>query len=183
MSPTQSARQRRFFTPLASTLREKLLPYYQRLSRREQLLLRLAALTFPTLLFIFGVWLPTTDRIHALQTAMPSLQAQLDEARLLAERLQRSRHQGGVKKDALSLVEQAAKVSGIRRHITRIKPRAGMGDRHGLLIRLHRAPYPNLIRFLSRLAKGGLTLKRAKLMGSGKPGLLEVDLLTGADRR
>lgn len=162
-------------------VREELLPRYRRLSPREQRLLIFTAIALPVLLFIFGVWLPVTDRIHALRDAMPALQDQLREAQTLADSLQQAGKQGGRKtsgkQNALTQVEQAAKGSGVRQYITRIKPQPGMSGGQRLLIRMHQAPYPNLVKFLFRLAKDGLTLGRAKILASDKPGLLDVELL------
>lgn len=155
---------------------EEMLPRYQRLSLREQRLLIFTTIALPALLFIYGIWLPVTDRIDALSNTMPALQDQLREAQMLADRLQQGGHRGAGKRDPLALVEQTAKASGVRPYITRIKPQPGMGGGQRLLVRMHQVPYPNLIKFLARLAKDGVGLYRAKLLKGDKPGLLDADL-------
>jgi len=156
---------------------EEMLPRYRRLSPREQRLLIFTTIALPVLLFVYGIWLPVTDRIHALRDAMPVLQDQLHEAQTLADRLQQGERRPAGKRNALALVQQAAQASGVRQYITRIKPQPGMGGGQRLLIRLHQAPYPNLVRFLDLLAKDGLALGRSKLLAGNKPGLLDADLL------
>jgi len=156
---------------------EEVLPRYQRLLPREQRLLIFTAIALPALLFVYGIWLPVTDRIHALRDAMPALQDQLREAQTLADRLQQGGHKLAGKRNTLALVEQAAKASGVRRYITRIKPQPGMGGGQRLLIRMHQVPYPKLVKFMNRLAKDGLALGRAKLLAGNKLGLLDADLL------
>jgi len=160
---------------------EDVLPRYKRLSPREQHLLLFAAIAFPVLLFVYGVWMPVTDRIHALQNAMPALQDQLHEAQTLADRLQQSGHKASGKRNALALVEQAAQASGVRRHITRIKPQPGMSGGQRLLIRIHQAPYPKMVKFLDLLAKGGFVLVSTKLLAGDTPGLLDVELTVVAE--
>jgi len=155
---------------------EDILPRYQRLSPREQRLLIFTTITLPFLLFVFGVWLPVSDNIHALERAMPALQGQLREAQTLANRLQQGGHKSAGKRNALAVVEQAAKASGVRQYITRIKPQPGLGGGQRLLIRIHQAPYPNLVKFMGLLAKDGVALGRAKLLAGDTPGLLDADL-------
>ncbi len=155
---------------------KELLPRYRRLSLREQRLLILTVIALPALLFVYGIWLPVTDRIHALRGAMPALQDQLSEAQTLADHLHQEVRRPAGKRNALALVEQAVQASGMRRYITRIKPQPGMGSGGRLLIRLHQAPYPNLVKFLSLLVKNGVTLGRVKLLAGNTPGLLDVDL-------
>jgi len=160
---------------------EDILPRYQRLSPREQRFLIFTVIALPILLFVYGVWLPVTDRIHALERAMPALQDQLREAQTLADRLQQGGHKTAGNRNALAIVEQAAKASGVRQYITRIKPQPGLGGGQRLLIRIHQAPYPNLVKFMDMLAKEGVALGRAKLLGGDKPGLLDVDLTAVAE--
>jgi len=155
---------------------EEILPRYRRLSPREQRLLIFTAIVLPVLLFVYGVWLPVTDRIHALERAMPTLQDQLRKAQTLADRLQQGGHKPAGKRNALAMVEQAAKTSGVRQYITRIKPQPGMGGGQRLLIRIHQVPYPELVKFMDLLAKDGVALGRAKLLASDKSGLLDADL-------
>jgi len=160
---------------------EEILPRYRRFSPREQRLLILTAIALPVLLFVYGVWLPATDKIHTLELAMPALQSQMRESQALADRLQAGGHKSTGKNNALALVEQAARSSGVRQYITRIKPQSVMGGGQRLLIRMHQVPYPNLVKFLGRLAKDGLALGRAKLLAGDKPGLLDADLTAVAE--
>ncbi len=155
---------------------EEALPRYQRLLPREQRLLIFTAIGLPILLFVYGIWLPMEDTIHTLRDAMPTLQGQLREAQTLADRLQQEGHKPAGRRNALAMVEQIAKASGVRQHITRIKPQPGMGGGGRLLIRMHQAPYPKLVKFMGLLAKDGMALGRVKLLAGGKPGLLDVDL-------
>jgi len=156
---------------------KELLPRYQRLLPREQALLIVTAIGVPVLLFVYGVWLPMMDRSHALRDAMPVLRDQLREAKTLADRLQQGVHQPIGKRNALAMVEQVAKTSGVRRYITRIKSQPGMGGGERLLIRMHQTPYPKLVKFMGLLAKGGMAPGRTKLLAGDKPGLLDVDLV------
>lgn len=155
----------------------ELLPQYQRLSLREQRLVLAAVVAFPVAGFVFGIWLPVKDEAAGLRTTLPKLEAQWREADTLATRLQQNGKKATNKRDILSAVEQAAKASSVRSYITRIKPQAAIGEGQQLLVYMRKAPYDKLVRFLARVAKDGLGLGRAKLLPSGKPSLLDVELL------
>ncbi len=156
---------------------EEMLPRYRRLSPREQRLLIFTAIALPVLLFVYGVWLPVMDKVHSLEKVLPTLQGELREAQVLADRLQKGGHKAIGKHNALAMVEQAAKASDVRQYITRIKPQPSLGGGQKLLIRIHQAPYPNLVKFMGLLAKDGVDLGRTKLLAGDKAGVLDVDMI------
>jgi len=158
-----------------TTALHRLSDHFRALPRRRQWFAALTVLALSILLFTFGLWLPLQNRLQGLEAALPRLAEQGREAEVLAARLQ-DRETAGNHKDALELIEQAARTSGVRPYITRIKPQVGLGGRV-LMLRMHRVPYAPLVRFLSRLAHGGLVLARARLLASSKPGLLEAEFL------
>ncbi|MDQ6950534.1 MAG: type II secretion system protein GspM [Mariprofundales bacterium] len=157
------------------------LPYYQRLSAREQYLLIVVAIVLPALLFVMGVWQPVVDQINTLEGALPKLQGQLHEAQRLADRLQTLGRGGSgtaaMPSNALESIEQAAAMSGIRKNITRIKPDIGMGGAQRMRIIIHSAPYPVMIKFLFHLIQKGIILAKVQMVATDTPGQLNAVVL------
>ena len=160
--------------------REEVAPRIERLAPRERRLLALVAMLLPALIFIFGIWLPVRDSIAELEHALPAQRAALAEAKTLAGKLSARKAGGQIrakKLDVLEVVQRAAKETGVRQHITRIKPEPDAGGGQRLLVRVHLAPYPKLVRFLGALARAGAPLNRARLLATDKPGIVDGDLV------
>ena len=142
---------KRFIANLGNRLnllwRDFVLPYYQQLQVREQRLLLAMLIVLPVLIFVFALWLPLRDDAASIRSALPALQADLAEARLLAGKVAA----GGVKMEAagdlLTQVDAAARGSNIRQFITRIKPQPGFSGQ-AVLVQLRKSPYADTVRFI-----------------------------------
>lgn len=161
----------------SSWVQAYLAPRYRQLSARERLLLAVTAVTLPALFVVFVLWLPMRDAITSLQQELPQLQEEWHEVQRLAAKLRAKAGEKHNSTDALTLVEQAAQKSGVRRHIQRIKPVAALGDEQRLQVLMRQAPYAQAIRFLGELAARNLVLDRVRLHAKPEPGMVDLELL------
>jgi len=155
--------------------RQTIVPYYERLARREQRLLVAAAVIVPLLVYLFALLLPVHDKSVRLQRDLPSLTAQLAEAERLADQLHRNGRKV-MRGDLLHVVEAVAAATEVRDSISRMKPQDGESGRQLLLVSLRKVPYPHLVRFLAALGDKGVGLDEARLMKSSN-GVLDVELV------
>lgn len=161
--------------PLAGLWRQHALPYYRQLQDREQRLLLAAAIALPLLVLVFGLWLPLRDEADAIRARMPELQAQLSEARMLADKVARDGVNAEAQGDLLARVDAAARGSNVRQFVTRIKPQPGL-EGQSVLVQLRKAPYADTVRFFSQMAGSGARTDRAKLTDVEANGLVDVDI-------
>jgi len=161
--------------PLDRLWREHALPYYRQLQERERRIVLSAGLLLPVLIVIFGFWLPLRDDAAAIRASLPEMQAQLAEARLLADKVATGGGAQDAPADLLSGVDAAARSSQIRQFITRIKPQPGLQGQR-VLVQLRKVPYDGMVRFLGAMAGQGAATERAKLSDVGANGLVDVDI-------
>jgi len=159
----------------------KVLPRYQALQKREQHIVLTAVVVLPVALFVFGLWLPLTNEIHDVRKILPDIEQQYSEVQLLAKKLKRDGKQKG-NQNLLTTVEQSAQASHVRSSIVRLKPQPDMNEKKRLQIRMQAVPYQSLIYFFYKLAQAGISLDRAKILASAKPGMLDVDLLAARSK-
>lgn len=149
---------------------------------RERVALAAAGGALLLTVWTFGVWRPLNARIHALESDLPALRAEADEARRLADALRRGGGPRPASGDVLSTVERAAETSGARAFITRLKPVTAMSGLNGqarLRVHLKSAPWPALARFLGALAGAGLPVREARISATETPGRVSADVLIG----
>jgi len=164
--------------PMRSWIQSELLPRYQQLERREQLLLLVTAVLLPLMLLIFLVILPMQDRQTELRQSVAALKLQAVEAEQLAQRLLASG--GGAKGVApvnvLASVEQIARQNRVRRYMTRIRPQNSPGSKgQRLMIQLKNVPYQDLVRFVDALARAKLHINSMKVRRGASTGLTHVE--------
>ncbi|MFQ5355411.1 MAG: type II secretion system protein GspM [Mariprofundaceae bacterium] len=169
------------FDTLKELVYSSLLPRYQLLQKREQRMVLTTMVVLPVALFLFGLWLPLIAQVHDAQKSIPALEQQYSEIQLLAKKLKRDGKRKG-NQDLLTTVEQSAQVSHVRSSIVRLKPQPDLNGKKRLQIRMQSVPYQSLIYFLYKLAQAGVSLDRAKMLASAKPGILDVDLLAARSK-
>jgi len=153
-----------------------LLPRYQALAPRERMLVTAAVIGFPVALFVFGLWLPLLDDVREARQTLVMMQGQQAEAELLADQLASGVTRSAARQDLLGLTERLAREAGIRKHVSRLKPQPVLDGSQRLQIRMQGVPYPGLVQFLEKLAKGGIQLSRSRLQAGKQPGVLDVEL-------
>jgi len=173
------------FGDLRQRIEAELLPRYQQLEVREQRLLQVAAVVLPLMMLVFGMLMPLQDSQKDLRTRLAQVQVQATEADNLAQSLVK---QGGVGKGAgvasgnlLTVVDQLARQSQVRRFMTRIKPNRTPDGHEQLMVRMKNAPYNATLRFIHALADRHLGLNALKLQAADTPGYIHVHaVITGA---
>ncbi|MDX8392795.1 MAG: type II secretion system protein GspM [Mariprofundaceae bacterium] len=162
--------------PLVARVQGEVRDRYSALQAREQRMVLIAAILLPLLVIVFGFWLPLRDRIQMLETSIPGLETQLVEAQRLATRAGENKGEAMARGDLLSVVEQQARASNVRRFITRIKPMPGTGEQR-VLVQLRKASYADVVQFLAKMAGQGVNSSRVKLTDVEKRnGLVDVDV-------
>lgn len=157
-----------------SMLEQRWMPYYQSLAEREQRILLFASVVLPVVLFVFMVVLPLNDAQNSKKTSLQLLQKEVHDAELLAARLQA---QGGVqarKGSVMSVVDQVARTTQVRKFITRLRPQIGGHAGQRLLIQMRDAPYDKTVAFFETLSKKGLGLIQVKFQQAERQGFINV---------
>jgi len=148
----------------------KLSPRYQALDQREQKIVRIAAITLPLILIVFGIILPTLDKNRALHKEVSSLAEQVAEANQLADILVANPQQQGEQTNAgtslLTQVDKIARQTGVRSFMTRLRPQQIMGGQSRLQAQIKDAPYHKVAAFLSTLEKRSLTISQLKIQAT-----------------
>ena len=163
---------------LRQRMETELLPRYQQLEIREQRLLLIAAVVLPLLLLVFGLLLPLQDSQKELRAQLAQVQTQAAEAEHLAQALVK---QGAAGKGAgvasgnlLTVVDQLARKTQVRRFMTRIKPNRTPDGHEQLMVRMKDAPYDATLRFIHALADHHIGLNSLKLQAADNPGHIHV---------
>jgi len=159
-----------------SWVKQYWMPYYQSLTIREKWVVRFAAVCIPLILFFFLLILPLHDAQSNKLSAMQTLQTQALEAESLALRL-RSGNNRQVSESIMTIVDQVARQVKVRKFITRLRPKMGLGKKQRLLIQMRHAPYAQTVQFLARLSKLGLELLQVKLQKTTKPAYVDVQFV------
>ncbi len=162
--------------PLVARVQVEVRDRYALLQPREQRIALVAAILLPLIIMVFGFWLPLRDRIQSLEAGMPEFTAQLAEAQQLAARAEKNGGATVAHGDLLSIVEQQARATKVRRFITRIKPMPGTGNQR-VLVQLRKARYADVVNFFVQMAGQGVTGSRVKLTAVGqRNGLVDVNV-------
>jgi len=165
-------------------LKGELLPRYQRLQYREQRLLLLTAILLPVVVIVFGLLLPLQEYKEGLVDEVKSVQQLALEAEQLALTLKQKALNGGDNDfrtgNLLSIVEQLARQTNVRRFMTRIQPHflAANNDQQ-LKVKLKNVPYADAVRFTNELALMRLNLVRIKINAGAGKGVVNLQLLVG----
>jgi len=162
--------------PFIARAKDGIAGRYAALQTREQRIVIGAAILLPLMIVVFGFWLPMRDRVRQLQSSMPEFAGQLAEAEQLAAQVTENTGAKATPGDVLSVVEQQARASGVRRFITRIKPLPGTGNQR-VLVQLRKASYADVVQFFAKMAEQGIVTKRVKLSDAGNHhGIVDVDV-------
>ena len=157
-------------------LRTSVLTYYQACAPREQKLLIVTSVLLPLVIVVFGLILPTYDRITELEHEVAIAKQQFSEARAIAEKLQKNPGAVAPRGDTLVIVERVSRELQIRKFITHMKPVASLGGKKSLMIQMKGLPYSGAIRFLSRIGGVGISLEQLKLRSTDRSGIVDVEL-------
>jgi len=162
--------------PIVARVQGEIANRYSALQAREQRIVLVASILLPLMIVVFGFWLPMRDRVQQLQATMPEFAMQLAEAEQLAARAGKNGGAKTVPGDLLSVVEQQARASKVRRFITRIKPLPGTANQR-VLVQLRKATYADVVQFFANMAEQGVVSRRVKLSDAGKRnGIVDVDV-------
>ncbi len=163
---------------LKQSIQQQILPRYQQLESREQMIVLLAAIVLPVMIMIFGIILPLHDTQQALHKELRIVQSKAAEADRLASYLKKH---GTVSESAnsaeslLTTVERLARQTSVRRFIARIKPQSSPNtQQQQLMLRMKAVPYDAALRFIHALAERGLGLKSMKLQRTKAPGMVNL---------
>ena len=96
---------------------------------------------------------------------------------MLAELVRKGGDESSPRQELLVVVEEAARRSGIRGAITRLKPQAGMGRAKHLLVHLKQVPYPKFVEFMSFLAERRFAMERVRLSAGARKAHVDAELL------
>lgn len=156
-----------------ASMHGSLLPWYQRLSPREQRLVGVVVALCCIGFVAFGIVLPLQDREVAMRQQVARLADQAREAGVLAARLQQGG--GAPRADLLSVVEQVAVRSGVRRYMTRIRPQMGADGARQLSLQLKAVPYAKVVGFVAALHRRHVGMARLRMQAADRPGDVHVE--------
>ncbi len=146
----------------------KLEPRYQALDEREQRMVRIAAITLPLIIFVFGILLPVADRNAQLRLEVKVFSMQAQEANQLADMLARTPQLSADagKGSALTRVDKIARQTDVRSFMTKLRPQQVMGGTPRLQTQIKDAPYSKVVDFLSALEKSNLSISQLKIQAA-----------------
>lgn len=162
---------KQYWQPL---IEQKWIPYYQSLVEREQRILLFASVILPVMLFVFVIILPLNDAQNSKKVTLQTLQKQVDEAEMLAARLQDKGAVQARKESTMSVVDKTARKTQVRKFMTRLRPQIGDHGKQRLLIQMRNTPYDKTVMFLESLSKKGLSLIQVKFQQAKKQGFIHV---------
>ncbi|MDQ6977956.1 MAG: type II secretion system protein GspM [Ghiorsea sp.] len=159
---------------------EKLAPRYDTLQESEQRTVKIAAITLPLVLVIFGIVLPILDTNKALQHDVAQLATQVAEANQLANILasKPATQKNVSSNNILSSVDKLARQAGVRSYMTRLRPQQIMGAEQRLQTQIKSVPYQKLTDFILTLEKNGYNISKLKIQAAGT-GLVHMQASIG----
>lgn len=169
-----------WFDPLMARVSEDLWPRYHALQKREQNVLKVAALFLPIIILVFGVILPLQDQRKSLEQDLLLQLHQVEEAEKLATRLVRRGEQtksGVVAGSLLSQVDALVADQGVRAFVTKMRPQSGMDGKQRLQLLMKNVPYSNVAGFLLALDDTGLNINTLKIRAAKASGYVQLQLL------
>lgn len=150
---------------------------YQNLGKREQTLLKVLSIFLPCFLFVFLYWQPMQIQVTQLQQYEIQLEKDLAEAKLLAQRIQKSSGQSKAPTgNFMAQVERLAQKTAVRAQIVHLKPQTAMDGSTRMRIRFQQVRYKGLLNFLYALAQAGFSLEQASLNRVEKQAYVNVDV-------
>lgn len=162
---------KQYWQPL---IEQKWMPYYQSLAEREQRILLFAGIILPIILFVFVIILPLHDAQKSKGIALHVLQKKAHEAESLAAGLQDNGAVQARKASTMSVVDQIARKTQVRKFMTRLRPQMGNQGKQRLLIQMRNTPYKKTVVFFETLSGKGLSLIQVKFQQAKKQGFIHV---------
>ena len=139
----------------------RLVALWQARSRREQVLVLVAAVFVLLALGDALLWRPLAEERARLMARVPELAREADEAEALADQV---RTKGGARqttKALLPLVEEHLRRLGLRQALARLRPQPGSGER--FLLELRDAPFVPVVKLVAALGEAGVDVVEMRL--------------------
>ena len=136
-------------------MQDQIIKYWQQLQPRERLILSFAAVFFTGLLFYSVLWQPWHKAMDHMQTVLPAKRVELIWMRQQAETVSGGgiSQQSSVKgsnQSLLSVIEQSAKLTGVRDAIQQMVPRQ---DNSEVSVVLEGVSFNKWLRWIDSLSK------------------------------
>jgi len=159
---------------------KKLAPRYHALNESEQRIIRLAAITLPIIILVFGILLPVSDKNAQLHDEVATLSSQALEATRLANQLASNPQAGNqaAQGSLLSQVDKLARQTGVRTFTTKLRPQQIMGKKERLQMQIKDVPYSKIVTFLVALEKNHLPIHQIKIQSTSK-GYVHINAVIG----
>ncbi len=161
---------------MRASLAARLRAFWEARTRRERVVLALAAALVALLLFDRGVWAPLARERDALIARVPELARTAAEAEALAARVRAGHGAHRAQRALLPLIEEKLAALGLRQALVRLRPQPGRGER--FLLELRDAPFLPLVRFVAALGEAGVDTASLRLERAA-PGRVHARLVVG----